>query len=99
MLQPKPCHQGLKPTSKMFGLEPLDAMLLFPCFYVCGVLAGHFLLGLGVTLVMAVIIRVIKWGRLPGYSMDLILYLVVRPASPALGYDHAPSYPRVRGHL
>jgi len=94
MLHPKVCHQGLKPSTKFFGLELLDALLLFPVLYVCGVLLHQFFLGLVATLVMAAIIRIIKWGRLPGYTLDLALYLVVSPTQSALGYDpHAPQYP------
>jgi hypothetical protein len=94
MLEPKACHQGLEPKSNFFGLEALDVLLLVPPLYVCAVLLHQILLGIGVALVLAMALRVMKWGRLPGYSLALFLYLVLPEHNAALGYDRAPPYPR-----
>ena len=77
MLRPKPCHVGLRPRARIFGLEPLDVLLLFPALFVCAVLLGQLLLGLVVTVLLGVAIRVVKWDRLPGYSLTVLRYLVI----------------------
>ena len=94
MLGAKPCHQGLQPKAHFFGLEVVDGFILLPLFYVCGVLLGHLLLALGMTGALAVVLRVIKWGRLPGYSSALLRFLLLEPFSVALGHDRAPTYPK-----
>ena len=93
MLRAKPCHAGLHPKSKVFGLEPLDILLLFPALFVCVVLLGQLVLGLVVTVLLGVAIRVVKWDRLPGYSLTVLRYLVFNQHHCALGYDRAPPYP------
>ena len=93
MLKAKACHQGLRPRAQFFGLEVVDGFILLPLFYICGVLLGHLLLAVGLTGALAVVLRVIKWGRLPGYSSALVWFLLLEPFSVALGHDRAPAYP------
>lgn len=93
MLRAKSCHAGLQPRSRIFGLEPLDILLLFPALFVCAVLLGQLVLGLVVTVLLGVAIRVVKWDRLPGYSLTVLRYLAISQHNSALGTDHAPPYP------
>ena len=97
MLTPKTCHQGLRPKASLFGLEPLDGLVLFPVLYICTVLLNAVVWGVALTLVLAVILRLLKWRQLPGYSSSLFLYLVYAPHSPVLGTETAPRYPDVGG--
>jgi hypothetical protein len=96
VLTPKACHQGLRPKANLFGLEPLDGLILFPVLYICTVLLGAMVWGVALTIVLAAILRLLKWNQLPGYSSALLLYLVYPPHNPVLGTDTAPQYPRGR---
>ena len=90
MLQPKACHQGLRPRTRLWGLEPVDCLLLFPALYVCVVFLKQPLLGALVTIMSALVLRIVKWGRLPGYTLSLGLCLVLSEHHAALGRDDAP---------
>ncbi|MFC1610839.1 hypothetical protein ACFL6C_07765 [Myxococcota bacterium] len=93
MLRAKPCHQGLQPRSRIFGLEPLDTFLLFPPLFVCVVLLDQIVLGVAVTVLLGVAIRVAKWDRLPGYTLTVLRYLALPQHNGALGHDDVPPYP------
>jgi len=95
VLPVKPCHQALRQRSRFFGLEPLDVLMLAPGFYLCSVVLGRPMLAVVTTLVGALVLRLIKWGRLPGYTLSLALYLLLPEHHAALGYDRAPRFPRV----
>jgi hypothetical protein len=98
-MQAKYCHQGLAPKSRIFGLEPLDLLVIIMAFYVSAVLMHQIALGLLVVAALTAILRFIKWGRLPGYSTALVLFLILPMHNLALGKDGAPSYPRRSGGL
>ena len=89
-MQAKHCHQGLRARSRFFGLEPIDLLLLFPPLYVGAVLFGAPLVGVATTLTLAVALRALKLGRLPGTSLDLLMYLVINDHCPVLGTDTGP---------
>ncbi len=93
MLRQKACHQGLQPRTRIFGLEPLDGLMLFPPLYLCTALLHDIALGIGVTVLLAVVIRLLKWGRLPGYTAALFAFLTTPAHTPVLGEDRAPRYP------
>ena len=92
MLHPKPCHVGLRPRSRFLGLEPIDLLLLFPGFYVFSVVFKHLLLAMVISVLTGVALRALKWGRLPGYSLTLIQYLISSKRYETLGHDSAPTY-------
>ena len=98
MLTSKHCHQGLRPRSNFFGLEPLDLLVLFPGIYICIVFLHRPFIGLILTGITALAIRVLKWGRLPGYTLSLATYLFVRDHNPVLGHDNGPHYPSTPGN-
>ena len=97
MLAAKHCHQGLRPRSSFFGLEPVDFLLLFPALYVSVVFLRRPVIGVIVTVVGAVALKLLKWGRLPGYSQALATYLLLADHQSVLGADDAPSFPRTEG--
>ncbi len=94
MLAHKHCHQGLRPRTSFLGLEPLDVLLLFPGLYVCVVFLHRLGVGALVTVVTALAIKVLKWGRLPGYSLALATYLLLAEHHAVLGDDPVPEFPR-----
>jgi hypothetical protein len=96
MLRQKACHVGLRPKSQLFGLEPIDGLMLFVPLYVCTALLHRIVLGVAVTVLLAVVIRVLKWGRLPGYSSALLAFLTLPAHTPVLGRERAPHYPATR---
>ena len=95
MLVRKPCHAGLKPRSRFFGLEPIDILTLAPGFHLCSVVLGRPVVAVGVTVACGVALRLLKWGRLPGYSMALLMYLLLPAHAGVFGEDRgAPGFPR-----
>ncbi len=94
MLQAKHCHRGLQPKTRLFGLELLDALLLFPALFVCVVLLKQLVLGCVLVVVLGATIRAVKWGRLPSYSQALLVFVLTDEHNAALGYDRAPLYPQ-----
>lgn len=96
MLARKTCHQGLRPRSRFFGLEPLDVLLLFPGFYVCSVLLQRPFLAVLISAALAIALRLLKLGRLPGHTFSLALYLLHANHTPVLGRDCAPRFPNSR---
>ena len=94
MLRAKNCHQGLRPRTRFFGIEPVDGLILFPPLYVCTALLHQLVLGIGLVVLLATVIRLLKWGALPGYSSALFDFLTLPSDSPVLGHDRAPKYPR-----
>lgn len=93
MLQVKPCHTGLRPRVRFFGLEPVDTLFLFPGLYVCVVFLKQPILGAVLTVLLAVILRLLKWGKLPGYTLALFKHVFVSSNHAALGDDRVPPYP------
>ena len=93
MLTHKACHPGLRARTRFLGLEPVDALMLFPGLFVCVVLLKQLVLGVVITLLTALVIRLLKWGRLPGYTVDLAVYLLLPRHLASLGRDTAPLYP------
>ena len=89
----KPCHQALRDHSRFFGLEVYDWLLLVPGLWFCLIVLQQMILGLVVTLVSAVGLRLFKAGRLPGHTQALGLYLLISDFLAPLGYEQAPLYP------
>ena len=93
MLIQKHCHGGLKAKASFFGLEPLDMLLLFPAMFICVVVARQPMFGVIITFALAGVIRILKWGRLPGYTLDLVAYAIFWRHMAVLGRDRMPPYP------
>jgi hypothetical protein len=75
------------------GLEPVDLLLLAPGFYVCSVLLSYPLAACVLTGIGGVALRLLKVGKLPGYSGALARYLVSPSLAPAFGRDVVIAYP------
>jgi hypothetical protein len=58
------------------------------------VVLGRPVVAVLVTLATAVALRILKWGRLPGYTLTLVQFLTLPNHQPALGYDRIPRFPR-----
>jgi hypothetical protein len=93
MSRVKHCHRALQVRSKLLGLDLLDLLVLVVIGYPVGMLVGV-LAGLAVAVVLGVCLRLIKWGRLPDFTLDLVIYALVAPeCTPVTGQDAAPPYP------
>jgi len=99
MLQSKYCHQGLAAKTSYVGLEPGDLAVLFPFFYVVAAVFERPIIGTLMTVGGAVIIRIFKWGKLPGHTDSFITYILFIKEHRALGYDSAPPYPARIEHV
>ena len=96
-MQGKLCHRGLRPRSRLLGLEPIDLLLLFPGLYVCVVLLEEMLWGLVLTAVVGTALRLMKLQRLGGFSRDLLLYWLFPSSCDVLGTEQGPLYREVKG--
>lgn len=93
---PKHCHRALRVRSRLFGLEIIDLLAVFAIAYPLAVGMGAFYGGV-LAVVLAIALRLIKWGKLPEYLQDLVLFGVLVEHHPVLGAaDKAPPYPRER---
>lgn len=81
----------------MLGLDLLDLLVLVVACYPVGLFV-HVVVGLGAAVALGVCLRLLKWGRLPDYTLDLVVYLFVAPEHTAvIGADNAPLHPRSMG--
>ena len=93
----KKCHPGLRPKSRLFGLEPLDLLLLTPGFFVASVLLQRLGLALVVTALTGLALYGLKWGKLPGYSIALGRYLAFPRHCGVIEGDRLPALRELDG--
>ena len=91
----KHCQQGLKPVTTFLGLEPIDAVALAIPFVFCLIVLDSLFLAVIVPGLLGGCVRLIKLGKLPGYSFALIGYLLINRNQSAFGNDDVPLYPEV----
>jgi hypothetical protein len=93
----KHCHRALQVRTRLLGLELLDLLVLVVVCYPVGLFL-HVFLALAMAVVLGTCLRLLKWGRLPDYTLDLVVYLLVAPEhTAAIGADHAPLHHRAQG--
>src|SRR5690606_5404672 len=89
-MEAKACHPGLRARSRFLGLEPVDMLLIVPPYFLFAVVLERLELGLIAAFFTGLALYMIKRGRLPGFTLALLRYLMLPSYSSAMGHDTVP---------